>query len=346
MSDEMHTERELLNRSLLASRELYRGPDVEVAGKALAQILGVTATARATGDRRVIGNSGIRGARMSHLTFGIVEFGADCEVSIVPQNAYHLILACNAETTSFCGARRVSVTTDKVILIHPRESILIPRWPAGMRALCVQVHPGSLESELSTQLGRPIGLPSLELVLELATAGGQSFASTLDLLIRELDEEDSLANRSRSYSAQLERLVLSSILRAVQHEYSDELVGDTAPARWSAVKRAIEALEEAPEHQWTLAEIAQVAGVGSRRLQQGFRQQVGVSPMTFLRAVRLYRVHRELLDGVESIGETAARWGFTHAGRFAAAYRRRYGETPRQTQRRSAPFTFSLGRTA
>ena len=34
--------------------------------------------------------------------------------------------------------------------------------------------------------------------------------------------------------------------------------------------------------------------------------------------------------------DVAARCGFPHFGRFAVAYRRRYGETPSQTLRRQA----------
>ena len=49
--------------------------------------------------------------------------------------------------------------------------------------------------------------------------------------------------------------------------------------------------------------------------------------------IRLARVREELLHGTENATVTgvAMRWGFTHTGRFAAAYRRKYGESPSQT---------------
>ena len=34
-----------------------------------------------------------------------------------------------------------------------------------------------------------------------------------------------------------------------------------------------------------------------------------------------------------TVSEVAYRWGFTHLGRFAGAYRERFGETPSQTLR-------------
>jgi AraC-like DNA-binding protein len=40
----------------------------------------------------------------------------------------------------------------------------------------------------------------------------------------------------------------------------------------------------------------------------------------------------QLGDGT-TIAAVAARWGYARAGRFAAAYRKEYGETPSQTLR-------------
>ena len=71
-------------------------------------------------------------------------------------------------------------------------------------------------------------------------------------------------------------------------------------------------------------------------LQESFRQHVGVPPLTYLRLLRLEGVHAELAragPGGPGVSEVATRWGFTHLGRFAGAYRERYGVTPSQTLR-------------
>ena len=56
-----------------------------------------------------------------------------------------------------------------------------------------------------------------------------------------------------------------------------------------------------------------------------------------LRSLRMQRAHRDLQIAEPSEGTSvaavAARWGFTHLGRFAIEYRRRFGINPSQTLR-------------
>jgi AraC-like DNA-binding protein len=95
-------------------------------------------------------------------------------------------------------------------------------------------------------------------------------------------------------------------------------------------------LTERPSYPWSVGELAQSVHLSVRALQQAFSRSVGMSPMSYLRQVRLTQAHRELSNGSPeefTVREVAERWGFVHHGRFAAAYRSRFGETPRQTLR-------------
>src|SRR5947207_4866435 len=104
-----------------------------------------------------------------------------------------------------------------------------------------------------------------------------------------------------------------------------------------ALKKAIEWLEAEPARPWRVAELAALCGIAPRTLQKHFRQFVGRAPLAFLHALRLDRARQELLRGSQhaSITEIATRFGFAHLGRFAIQYRRRYGESPSATLRRS-----------
>ncbi|WP_448334137.1 helix-turn-helix transcriptional regulator, partial [Streptomyces sp. DSM 41534] len=84
----------------------------------------------------------------------------------------------------------------------------------------------------------------------------------------------------------------------------------------------------------TLADIAEAVYVTPRALQYMFRRHLELSPMGYLRQVRLNHARRQLLNAdpaTTTVQAVAARWGFAHTGRFAAAYRRTFGENPSDT---------------
>jgi len=78
-------------------------------------------------------------------------------------------------------------------------------------------------------------------------------------------------------------------------------------------------------------------GISRRMLEYHFQDQVGVSPMAYLRSIRLNESRRKLLspDHVNlSVGDIAAEFGFWHPSRFASYYREQFGENPSETRAR------------
>ncbi|WP_160057046.1 helix-turn-helix transcriptional regulator, partial [Shewanella litoralis] len=91
-------------------------------------------------------------------------------------------------------------------------------------------------------------------------------------------------------------------------------------------------------------DLAGQLGISVRTLQDGFTRHVGLPPITYLREIRLAQAHADLAagDAGTSVSATACKWGFTHLGRFAAAYRDRYGEHPSETLRASGTDTLQV----
>lgn len=111
-----------------------------------------------------------------------------------------------------------------------------------------------------------------------------------------------------------------------------------------SVRRALDAMRANVGHDWSVAELADVAGVSSRTLQRQFRIFLGKAPRAALRDIRFECARRELLQGLPDakVMDVALGCGFPHCGRFSVEYRRRYGETPSQTQKRQAVFIGAL----
>jgi AraC-like DNA-binding protein len=126
--------------------------------------------------------------------------------------------------------------------------------------------------------------------------------------------------------------VLATFPNSATADGADGPAGQALPA---ALRRAVDYIDAHADEPITLWDIARSAGTGARALQEAFRRHAGTTPTTYLRDARLERAHRELLAADPTRGATvaaiAARWGFGHRGRFAAAYRQAYGRSPQQT---------------
>ncbi|KWV69576.1 helix-turn-helix domain-containing protein [Pseudomonas paracarnis] len=94
---------------------------------------------------------------------------------------------------------------------------------------------------------------------------------------------------------------------------------------------------DAPDETANLLELAQIAGVPLRQLQQGFKTYTGISPAQWLRLRRLNGARRELLSTIDTtVAEVAMNWSFWHLGRFSNSYRALFQELPSETLKRSS----------
>jgi AraC-like DNA-binding protein len=83
----------------------------------------------------------------------------------------------------------------------------------------------------------------------------------------------------------------------------------------------------------TLDRLCALSGVGGRGLQKSVMTLRGQSPLEWVAARRLAAARARLLKGAAGveISWVALDCGFTHLGRFSAAYRLAYGELPSAT---------------
>ncbi|RQV84998.1 helix-turn-helix domain-containing protein [Burkholderia anthina] len=102
------------------------------------------------------------------------------------------------------------------------------------------------------------------------------------------------------------------------------------------VSRCEKHLRDRPEEPVTVLELCRALRCSRRTLQTSFQRVADVTPVGYLRTIRLNAVRRLLrTTSVRQlgVGEAAASWGFTHLGYFAREYRDLFGELPSQTLR-------------
>jgi transcriptional regulator GlxA family with amidase domain len=138
-------------------------------------------------------------------------------------------------------------------------------------------------------------------------------------------------------ASQVARLVSSSLILSQPHNFSDALFEPSPRMLHATVGTVVDAIEADPMRVATAADLAVIARLSLRTLEQRFARHLGMAPMAYVRRVRLERARAELQQsdpGAMTVTAIAQRWGFTHTGRFAATYQQRYGESPSQTLQR------------
>jgi AraC-like DNA-binding protein len=290
-------------------------------------------------DLRLVDRAGaldmrLNAVRSGPVTAGFLRYGPDLWMRTAEASCYHVNIPLSGVVTSRSGRR------DRVVAAGGRAAVFMPgapaeiHWSAGSAQLCLMLARDVVDRELERLLGRELTRPlEFAVSMDLTGAAAAGWLATLDVLEREATRPDGIT-RFRLAAAYLENLIIDGLLLAQPHNYRDALALAASAPRSGAVRRAAELLHDHTDQVWSTATLAAAVSVSARTLQEGFARSFGVPPMTYLRTIRLDRVHADLVaadPATVTISSVAARWGFVHPGRFAAAYRRRFGVSPSAT---------------
>ncbi len=171
-------------------------------------------------------------------------------------------------------------------------------------------------------------------VIPLNTAGWQALLPMLQWVVRCSGLGQCQDTARAALLAQTEILVATTLLLHQPHSMAAHLWPAPPPSAPQAIRRAqAYMLEHLGEH-LPVAMIASHCGLSVRRLQALFQDESRQSPLQWLRMQRLQAVRLALSQAGDAgkVGDTAARFGFTHLGEFSRAYRQAFGETPQQTR--------------
>lgn len=269
----------------------------------------------------------VRALQLGALRLTRIGWGAEVAVQTDHPGAYAVNIPLSGRIESVSGGHEVVSLPGQASVFRPDTTASITRWTEGCEIVGVKFDRDYLHRELDRVLGRPDR--RLPAQVDLSTPGGESWMALLRSVVEQVREGETLWQHP-VVADQLSGALTSAFVLAVMPE------DGSVAARPRIVKRVIDRIHDDPAQAWTAADMAEVAGVSVRRLQEGFREYVGVCPRDYLLDVRLGRIHEELAAGEPSetsVTDVAMRWGITHTGRFAAAYRRKYGVAPSATLR-------------
>ena len=100
------------------------------------------------------------------------------------------------------------------------------------------------------------------------------------------------------------------------------------------VLSAVAIMEDTIEDRISVPDLAGRLGISLDRLERAFRAEVGVTPVSYYRRLRLRRADDLLTHSTLSIREVALSCGFWNLSSFARAFREQYGHAPSEARQR------------
>lgn len=206
-------------------------------------------------------------------------------------------------------------------------------WEPGCSQIIILIARSKLEQACRAYFGGTYKQPLvLSPEMDMRTSSGTAWRQLISYALFSATAQRTLGfDMARAH---LDETLIGHLLMHHAHNYShleprDGTYVSVAP---KCVKLAEQYIEEHISDPLTLFDIAEYSGVTVRTLLRNFRECRGRTPMEVLRERRLEQVHQELqMKSTTSVSTVAYQWGFTHLGRFADLYRKKYGKTPSQT---------------
>lgn len=276
-------------------------------------------------------------ARMHHMGFGGVSlnrlaYGADVDIEPGPLDDFYLV------QMPLCGQARVASGRQAIDSDVHTASVLSPsdgttmRWSADCDQLMMRIDRPLVDRAIGALSGR-LEPESVRFQLSFRWRECALWCGLVHYLsecaLRPFDP-----GTCRLMVSSIEQLVVSTLVSVQPHDMA------TPPRRCATVlprhvKRVQDFLHANVAEPVTADQMAAIAGVSLRSLYAAFKEYCGVSPMQYLRDLRLEAARSSLLREPDcSVASIAMRWGFGHLGRFSSEYKQRYGETPSQSLRR------------
>lgn len=272
------------------------------------------------------------------FTLGYLTYKSCAKLVMPPtEDCYHvnLTVAGRTDATRTDGERETTLARASGIVLLPDQENTV-RWSPDAEQLILKIPRLSLENHLAEHLNRPVHeVLDFDFGIDLSTAAGSTLLSSVEFFARELDRPGGLADMPIARE-QLEAFVMTQLLHNGRHQFSDLLAAPDDPVRKGRLRPVIEYMEQHADEPLSPPELARIGCMSVRTLHATFQQELGESPMAYLRRVRLDHVRAELMRAdptLTRVTDVALRWGFLHQSRFAQQYKERFGELPRDTLR-------------
>jgi AraC-like DNA-binding protein len=278
--------------------------------------------------------------QMNGLEFGRASlvynrYGTESQVETeLPGEPVFFIVGSGEPSTFRFGGRTAGTHAETPVMVADAHRMEIDR-PEDSGMVVLRVWSSDLEHHLEALTDRHHrGRLEFDPEARLDEGAGASLARLIQFLVEEM-EQDAPVAKNPVFRRCYEDLLLNALLALPHNRHGilfEERAHEYSPG---LVTRAEEYMRANLGEPVTVSDLVQLCECSRSTLFAAFRNAKGYSPMEFLTEERLQAARRDLMSPGEitSVSSTALECGFVHLGRFARAYRDRFGEAPSRTLR-------------
>lgn len=236
------------------------------------------------------------------------------------------------------GRRSIDVAPGQIAVVSSEGSFTRKRWRGASELLVIGVDRQTLMKTVSDEYGVAIGtLLQFERQIVADLAAVPTLWRYIATLCRDAAEpEPCIADPATARSC--ERTLIMLFLQSFPHSLSARLAKPGSPASPYYVRRVQDFVHANATRALTASAMTEIAGVSARALYYGFQKYLGVTPMKYVKHVRLEGARaalRKARGARESVTGIAMGAGYSNLSRFCRDYRAHFGETPSATMRQS-----------
>lgn len=271
--------------------------------------------------------------RFEGMSVRRMQYGGDFTITLpTPQDEITFVLPTAGKIVF--DHRGESIGGTQVGLAVDKRDIRAVRFAENHAQCGMSIRRGLFAERLAVLLGRPLLAPvRFTPMVDLAAPAFQGIRALLEMATG--TQFDQLLNTGELLPARLQEMLVDAVLEAWPHTYSEALRNPAPALAPRHVKLAMAYLREHPASLVSGSELAALANVSLRALQDGFRRFAGTSIVGYQRQVRLERAREVLAQGEgSSVAEVALQHGFSNAGRFAQYFQQAFGVSPAEIRRR------------
>ncbi len=280
-------------------------------------------------------DSVINHCALDHVSMTYMRYGGWVSTNLVNNEFYVHGIPLTGQGGVHWNKRSFAVSQGAIGVIGGPSAQARLQYDAGYSHLVVRFSPEPLLRKLASAVGggaeRPIAFfdDPIRNVDDVLTQ-----VRLTRFLAEELSREN--VQISAILKTELEQAMMVGYLMGSRHNYSERLhKPDPAIAPWQ-VRRAAEFIEQSWNQPITIEALSSVTQSSAKTLFVQFKRSYGVSPMVFVRQVRLRRAQEALSrpEAGTTVTDVGLSCGFSNLGYFAKAYFDMFGERPSETLRR------------